>query len=132
MSPAPAVTQGNPSSTSSLFSVILDEGSVASMPDTGCPTSVMNRMVLSMMAPSVTPAPAPLAPCLMLPPLNDTQGFPKWLFKVRVILHANRWNGITTQYNESLAYESLSSELYMLLVNCLDGDMIEPYSAALM
>jgi hypothetical protein len=99
------------------------------MLDTGHPTIAMNRMVLNMTATSVAQviAPVPLAPAMMLPLLNDTQGFPKWLHKVRAILHAKRWNGITTHNNESLAYESLSSELYMLLINCLDGDMLEPY-----
>jgi hypothetical protein len=63
----------------------------------------------------------------MLPPLNDTRNFPKWLLKVQAILHAKRWNGITTQKNESLAFYSFLSELYMLLINCLDGDMREPY-----
>jgi hypothetical protein len=94
---------------------------------TGHTTSAMNRMVLNMMAPSVAQvlAPVPLTLAMMLPPLNDTQGFPKWLLKVQAILQAKRWNGITTQNNESLAYDS--SELYMLLINCLDGDMLEPY-----
>jgi hypothetical protein len=63
----------------------------------------------------------------MLPPLNDTQGFPKWLLKVQAILHDKRWYGITTQNNGSIAYDSLSSELHMLLVNFLDDDMLEPY-----
>jgi hypothetical protein len=91
---------------------------------TGHTTSAMNRMVLNMMAPSVAQvlAPVPLTLAMMLPPLNDTQGFPKWLLKVQAILQAKRWNGITTQNNESLAYDS--SELYMLLINCLDGDML--------
>jgi hypothetical protein len=99
------------------------------MLDTGHPTSAMNRMVLIMMAPLVAQvlAPVPLAPAMMLPPLSDTQGFPKWLLKVRAILHAKRWNGITTRNTESIAYESLSSELYMLLINCPDGDMLKPY-----
>jgi hypothetical protein len=123
------VTQGNPSSTSSSFSVTPDEGSVATMLDTGHPTSAINRMVLNMTAPSFAQvlAPVPLSPAMMLPPLNDTQCFTKWLLKARAFLHAKRWNGITTQITESLAYESLSSELYMLLINCMDGDMLEPY-----
>jgi hypothetical protein len=126
------VTQGHPSSTSLSFSVIPDEGSVATMLDTGHPTSTMNRMVITMSAPPVPRglAPAPLAPVTMLPPLNDTQGFPKWLLKVRAILHAKRWNGIINQNTESLVFELLLSELYMLLINCLDGDIIEPYIQA--
>jgi hypothetical protein len=86
-------------------------------------------MVLTMTAPLVAqvPAPALLAPATMLPPLNDTQSFTKWILKVRAILHAKRWNGITTHNTESLTCESLSSELYMLLINFLDGDMLEPY-----
>jgi hypothetical protein len=89
----------------------------------------MNHMVLNMAAPPVPQVltPPPLAPATMLPPLNDTQCFPEWLLKVRAILHAKRWNYITTQNTESLAYELLSSEFYMLLINCLDGDMLEPY-----
>jgi hypothetical protein len=70
---------------------------------------------------------APLAPATILPPLNDTQGFPKWLLKVQAILHVKRLNGITNQNTESLALESLSSELYMLLINCLNDDMCESY-----
>jgi hypothetical protein len=98
------------------------------MLDTGHPTSATNRMVLTMMAPSVAPdlAPGPLSPATMLPPLTETQGFAKLLVNVPVILHAKRWNGITTQHTESPADRSLSSELYMLLINYLDGDMIEP------
>jgi hypothetical protein len=89
----------------------------------------MNRIVVTMMAPLVSPAtaPDPLAPATMLPLLTNTQGFPKWILKVCDILHAKRWNGITAQHTKSPAYESLSSEIYMLLINCLDGDMIEPY-----
>jgi hypothetical protein len=129
VSPPQSVTQGNPSSTSLSLSVIPDELSVATVLDTSChPTRAMNHMVLNMTAPLVPQvlALAPLAPAKMLPPLNDTQGFPKWLLKVRAILHVKRWNGITTQNTESLAYESLSSELCMLLINCLDGDMLVP------
>jgi hypothetical protein len=124
-----SVTQGHPSSISSSFSVIQDEGSVATMIDTYHPTSAMNLMMLSMEVPPVPQglALATLAPATMLPPLNDTQDFTKWLLKVRAILHANHWNGITNQNTDSLAFESLSSELYMLLINCLDGDMLEPY-----
>jgi hypothetical protein len=98
------------------------------MLDTCHPTSAMHRMVLNMTAQPVSQvlAPAPLAPAKMLPPLNDTQGFPKWLLKVQSILHAKRWDGITTQKTESLAYESILSQLYMLLINCLDRDMLEP------
>jgi hypothetical protein len=79
VSASQSVTQCNPSSTSSSFSVIPDEGILSTMPDTGHPTSAMNRIVLTMTDLSVTqvPVPAPLTPATMLPPLNDTQGFPK-------------------------------------------------------
>jgi hypothetical protein len=93
--------------TSTLFLVIPDEGSMATMMDTGHPTITMNCMVLHMTVPSVAQvlAPAPLAPATMLPPLNETQGVCKWLLEVQAILHAKCWNGITTQNTESLAYE---------------------------
>jgi hypothetical protein len=69
IAPPQSVTQCNPSSTSSSFLVIPYEGSVATMLDTGHPTSATNRMVLNMTAPLVTQvlAPAPLAPTTMLP-----------------------------------------------------------------
>jgi hypothetical protein len=69
VSPPQSVTQGHPSSTSSSFSVIQDEGSVATMIDTGHPTSAMNRMMLSMEVPPVPQglALAPIDPATMLP-----------------------------------------------------------------
>jgi hypothetical protein len=51
--PPQSVTKCNPSSTSSSFSVIPDEGSVATMLDTYHPTSAINHMVLNMTAPPV-------------------------------------------------------------------------------
>jgi hypothetical protein len=104
VSTPPSVAQGIPSSASSLLLAFPDEGSIVSMLDIRYPLSDVNCVVLTMTALSATPAlgPAQLAPTKMLPPLTDTQGSNKCFIKVCVILHAKRWNGITTQHTEPI------------------------------
>jgi hypothetical protein len=67
------------------------------------------------------------APATPFPALTETDHSPKWILKVRVLLHAKRWSGINHQMTDPPSFADLSSDFYVMPINCLEGDMLEPY-----
>lgn len=46
---------------------------------------------------------------------------------MRALLDAKCWQGIAHQVVETPTLTDISSDIYVLLINCLDGDMLEPH-----
>jgi hypothetical protein len=98
--------------------------------DTGHPAAALAQLMTSMMIQTPPDALAPvvaLSPVPQFPALTNSKQFPKWTLKVRALLHTKRWAGINHQVDETPGFADLSSDLYVMLINCLDGDMLEPY-----
>jgi hypothetical protein len=49
------------------------------------------------------------------------------MLKVHALLHANRWCGTNHKVAETPNFAELSSDLYVMLINCLDSDILDPY-----
>jgi hypothetical protein len=78
--------------------------------------------------PPIAPAPAQSqAHVTPFPVITEAKQFPKWILRVRPRLHAKRWKGIVHQVADTPPFTDISYDLYVLLIICLDRDMLEPY-----
>jgi hypothetical protein len=101
--------------------------------DTVHPATSLTQVMTSMTTQSTPVAPDPAAahtPDTPSPALTETKHFSKWILKVRALFHVKRRSRINHQVAETPSFADLSSDLYVMLINCLDRDMLESYLQA--